>query len=152
MDVLSIPNLKKFYRVLASPKGLRLIEISEKDSKLKILKIKNKKLLKGGKTQLNFHDGKNLIVEKEVYKTGDSVLVELPSMRIVESLKLEKGITGMIIKGKNAGKLAEVKNIVISRTLEPNKVVCECENKKLEVTIDHFFVIGKKSPLIEIGE
>lgn len=100
MDAVSIPKLGKFYRVVPYQKGLRLAEIPEKESKLKILKIRDKTILKGGKTQLNFYDGKNLIVGKDVYKVGDSVLLELPSMKILEHVKLEKGVKGLITRGR----------------------------------------------------
>jgi len=152
MDVVSIPKLNKFYRVVPCPKGLKLVEISENESKLKILNVRDKTLLRKGKVQLNFHDGKNLIVDKDVYKTGDSVLVELPSIKILEHIKLEKGSVGLIVRGANAGKLAEVKDILITRTSEPNNVVCEHEKEKLEIIFDYFFVVGKKSPLVMVSE
>jgi small subunit ribosomal protein S4e len=152
MDAVSIPKLSKFYRIVPSSKGLKLIEIPEKESMLKILNIKNKTLLNKGKVQLNFHDGKNLTVDKDVYKTGDSLLVELPSFKILEHIKLEKGSVGIILKGANAGKLAEVKDILVSRTSEPNKVVCEHEKEKLKIVFDYFLVVGKKSPLITVSE
>jgi small subunit ribosomal protein S4e len=152
MDVVSIPKLNKFYRMIPFPKGLKLIEIQEKEAKLKLLKIMNKSSVKKGKIQLNFHDGKNLIIGKDVYKTGDSVLVELPSLKIIDHVKLEKDVMGLIIGGVNAGLLATAKEIIVSRSTEPNRVVCELENKKLEISHEHFFVVGKKSPLIAVGE
>ena len=152
MDVIAIPKLNKFYRAVPYAKGLKLIEITEKESKLKILKIKDKRLIKRGKTQLNFHDGKNLIVSKDVYRTGDSVLVQLQPLKIIEYMKLGKGALGLIIKGRNAGILAEAKDVIVSRTMEPNKVVCQSENEKLDVIMDYFLVVGEKSPLIAVGE
>jgi len=152
MDVISIPKVNKFYRIVPYEKGLKPIEINEKESKLKILKIRSKSLVKKGRTQLNFHDGKNIIVDKDIFKIGDSVLVELPSLKILEHLKLEKGTLGLIIKGKNSGILTDVKDTIVSRSMEPSKIVCELENKKLEIIFGYFIVVGKKSPVIAIGE
>jgi small subunit ribosomal protein S4e len=101
---------------------------------------------------LNFHDGKNIFVEKDVYKTGDSLLVELPSLKILEHFKLEKGSLGLILKGKNAGKIAKVIEIIVSRTQEPRKMVCEAEGKKMEVIFDYFFVVGREAPAIKVSE
>jgi len=97
MDVISIPKSKKHYMVLPCKKGLELKEISEKEAGKKICKIKNKTMVRKGKLQLNLHDGRNLLVEKDVYKTGDSVLIEVPSQKIVDHVKLEKGNIGLII-------------------------------------------------------
>lgn len=152
MDVISIPKLKKYYRIVTSKKGLKLIEISEEESKLKLLRIRGKRKVKGGKIQLNFHDGKNLLVEENIYKTGDSLLVELPSLKIVKHLKLEKGACGLILKGKNAGKISKVLEVVIPRGNEPRKIVCEVEGKKTEVVFDYFFIVGKENPVIKLGE
>jgi|YelNatPaOPRAMG01_1025707.scaffolds.fasta_scaffold01691_20 small subunit ribosomal protein S4e len=152
MDVISIPKISKHYRIIPYSKGLKLIEIPEKEANLKLLRIRDKKIVKKARIQLNFHDGKNLFVEKDVYKTGDSLLVELPSLKIIEHLKLEKGSLGLILKGKNAGKLAKVHEVVISRTQEPRKVVCEAEGNRMEVIFDYFFVVGKEAPVIKVSE
>ncbi|MEM5879383.1 MAG: 30S ribosomal protein S4e [Candidatus Aenigmatarchaeota archaeon] len=151
MDVVSIPKMNKHCRIIPYEKGLKLIEISEKEANSKILRISNKKMVKKAKVQLNFHDGKNLLVDKDVYKTGDSVLIELPS-KIINHIKLEKGALGLILKGKNAGKLAKVIEIVLTRTQEPRKVICETDGKKLEVVFDYFFVVGKEAPAIKVSE
>jgi small subunit ribosomal protein S4e len=152
MDVVSIPKMNKHHRIVPHSKGLKIIEIPERESKVKILKIENKGIVKKARIQLNFHDGKNLFVDKDIYKTGDSLLVELPSLKILQHLKLEKDAIGLILKGKNAGKLAKVLEIVVTRTQEPRKVMCESENKKLEVVFDYFFVVGKEAPVIRVSE
>jgi small subunit ribosomal protein S4e len=152
MDVVSIPKLNRHFRIISCSKGLKLIEIPEREANLKLLRIRDKKIVKKARIQLNFHDGKNLFVEKDVYKTGDSVLVELPSLKILEHFKLEKGSLGLILKGKNAGKLAKALEVVIPRTQEPRKVICEAEGKKIEVVFDYFFVVGKEAPAIKVSE
>ncbi|MEM5766522.1 MAG: 30S ribosomal protein S4e [Candidatus Aenigmatarchaeota archaeon] len=152
MDVISIPKMNKNYRIIPFAKGLKLVEISENEAKKKILRIRNKRILRNKKIQLNFHDGKNLFVEKDVYKVGDSVLVELPSLKIIDHFKLEKGATGLILKGKNAGKLVKIVGIVVRRTHEPNKIVCETEGKNMEIIFDYLFVVGREAPAIKVSE
>jgi len=41
------------------------------DAEWKLCRIQNKTIVKGKKVQLNLHDGKNKLVEKDEYKTGD---------------------------------------------------------------------------------
>ncbi|MEM5853058.1 MAG: 30S ribosomal protein S4e [Candidatus Aenigmatarchaeota archaeon] len=150
MDVVSIPKLNKHYRIVPFEKGLKVIEIGEDEANLKLVKIRNKKIVKKGKIQLNLHDGKNLLVEKDNYKTGDSLLLELPSLKIVQHLKLEKGVVGVVLKGKKAGKIARVLEVKIPRGREKRKIVCESDKEKFEVLFDHFFVVGKDTPLIKV--
>lgn len=151
MDIVAIPELKKFYRVLPTSKGLSLTEIPEDGSNLKLCRINNKKTISKGKTQLNLHDGKNILVPKDVYKTGDSILLQLPEQKIVDHVKLEKGNLILIFKGKNMGSIGEVKEIIETRTREPNKVICEIEGNKTETIKDYVFVVGKNKPIITVS-
>lgn len=148
-DSIAIPRVKKFYRVIPKEKGLELKEIPEQESKLKICKIVNKKTLKGGKIQLNLHDGRNLIAEN-IYKPGDSLLIELPSQKILQHIKLEEGNLAIVTKGKNSGKIVRIKEII--RGMKMNKVICELGDKKIEAIKDFIMVIGKENPLVSLGE
>jgi len=152
MDVITIPKIEKYYRIVPSKKGLGLIEIEKKEADLKLCKIVNKTTIKGNKTQLNLHDGRNMLVKEDEYKTGDSLLIQLPSQKIKEHLKLEKNSLVMVLKGKNAGKMGKVKNILPRRHMtERNKVICDIEGKKSEVLKEYVFVVGKDKPVIKLG-
>jgi small subunit ribosomal protein S4e len=151
MDVVSIPELKKFYRIIPTAKGLSPIEIPEAESKVKLCRINDKKVLTKGRIQLNLHDGKNILVPKDDYKTGDSLLLQLPEQKIVDHVKLENGSLVLIYKGKNMGKIGEVKEIIEVRSREPNKLICEIEGKKTETIKDYVFTIGKNKPILTIS-
>ena len=150
MDAVAIQKLKKYFRVVPFSRGLKLVEIPEKESKIKICRINGKTVIRKGKMQLNLHDGKNILVDKSAYKTGDSVLIEVPTQKILEHVKLENGNTGMIIKGKNSGKLVKIKEIVTTKSREPNKIMCDMEDKEVEVREDYVLVIGKGKPLVAV--
>lgn len=152
MDVISIPKIKKQYRVLPCKKGLELKETSGKDVGKKICRIKNKTMVRKGKMQLNLHDGRNVLVEKDVYKTGDSVLIEVPAQKIVDHVKLEKGNLGLITKGKNSGRMGKMKKVILSKRGEPGKVVFRLENKDVEIRKDRVIVVGKEKPMIKLGD
>ena len=67
MDVIEIPKSEKVYRVLPDHKGrLVLHSISKKNAEFKLCMITDKTTIKGGKTQLNLHDGRNSIVDKDI--------------------------------------------------------------------------------------
>ena len=159
MDVLSIPKIKKFYRCTVTKDGLKLIEIDESESKTKLCRIKNKTTVRNGKQQLNLHDGRSILVEggkeksseKTSFATGDSVLIEVPKQKITEHIKLEKGSAVLIIGGENAGVIAKVRDVVIVKGKEPNKVVFEYEGKQNETIADHVLVVGKTKPIVTIS-
>ncbi|MCD6371443.1 MAG: 30S ribosomal protein S4e [Candidatus Aenigmarchaeota archaeon] len=153
-DVISIPKVGEHYRISASKKGLKLIKIDEKEAKVKICKIRNKTVVKKGKIQLNLHDGKNILIEKDKdkFKTGDSVLISLPDLKIKKHLPLEKGFLVLVIKGKNAGKIGKVLDVIPGKFNIKPKVIVEIEGKKGEVLKEYIYVIGKEKPEIKVIE
>jgi len=150
-DAIEIPKIGKQYRIIPTHYGLNVIEISKSEAKLKLCRINGKTLIKGKKLQLNLNDGKNIIAEtKKDYSTGDSLLIELPSQNIVDHIKMDKGMLSIITGGQNKGNVVNIKEIIIRRTREPNKVICVKEGKEFEAIMDYVFVIGKDKPLIKI--
>ncbi len=143
-DSITIPKTKKFYRLVPTAKGLELMGIPEKESNLKICKINNKTILKKGKLQLNLHDGRNLLVEKDIYKNGDSILIELPN-KIVKHVKYEPNNLVIVIKGKNSGKTGKIKSI------EAKKTICEIDRSIFELRKDQLAIIGEDKPLISVS-
>jgi small subunit ribosomal protein S4e len=153
-DVINIPKIDKQYRVVPSRTGLKLIEIPKKEANLKLCRIKNKTMTKGGILQLNLHDGKNILLdkkeEKKVYNTGDSLLIELPGQKVVEYIKMEKEATAILTAGQNIGDIAKIKEIIMTRSREPNKVLCTKDEREFEAIIDYVFVVGKTKPVVKI--
>jgi small subunit ribosomal protein S4e len=151
--VIDIPKKEKQYRVVPDKHGLSLIEITKKESSVKICRIKNKTMVKGGKTQLNLHDGKNILIkDKETYRPGDSILIELPSQKIVEHVNMEKGVVAIIVSGQNIGDIINIKDIIKTKSREPNKIICKKDEKEFEAIMDYVYVVGKEKPLIKLAE
>ena len=150
-DVISTPTTKQFYRVVPSANGLSIVSISEEEAKFKISKIRNKTLVKKGKMQLNLNDGKNILVENGKYKTGDSLLIEMPTLKVKDHVELAKGNIGIILKGKNSGKLCSIDEILPGKFKEPTRIISNVEGKSTEVMKDNFIVVGKEKPLITVS-
>ncbi|MBI3413544.1 MAG: 30S ribosomal protein S4e [Candidatus Aenigmarchaeota archaeon] len=151
MDVVHMPDMQKYYRVLPSRKGLVVKEMT-KDYDKKMLKIKNKTILKGNKIQLNFHDGTNLISGKTDYKPNDVVVVKIPSREIVSHASLETGASLLITGGKNVGKTAKLKKIERISGSRADELIVETEDGDHKTQTKFVFVLGKEKPLISLGE
>jgi small subunit ribosomal protein S4e len=144
LDSISIPSLKRAWRIIPYKGGLSLIEIPYEEASKKICKIVDKKILKKNKTQLNLFDGKNILSE-EKFSTHDSLLLSLPDLKVLKHLKFEKGALCLVIKGGNAGRIAKIEKI------EKDRVWMEDKNK-FEVPKDLVFVIGKNESEIKVSE
>ena len=142
MDVLSIPSIKKNYRVLADKKGLILKEIPDKEKELKIARVESIRNVKGGKYQICLHDGKTILSE-EKYVPFTSLIISVPKLKIIKSLPFEKGYLAMVRKGPHAGKTAKISRI------ESNLVYFEGA-EKFSTIKNYVFVIGKEKPELSI--
>jgi len=147
MDVISIPDIDEHYRVLLDSKGrLRLVKIGEEEAKWKLSRIENKTIVRGGKLQLNLHDGRNIITEENDYKTGDVLKISLPEQEIMEKIPMKKGYMALIIGGSHAGEIAEIDEIVVTKSPMPNIV----KLKGFSTIKPYVFPIGKDKPLVEL--
>jgi len=150
MDVVSFPKINKHYRVLYDVKGnIRLVEIPEENANWKLVRIENKTRVKGGKIQLNLHDGRNILLDENKYKTGDVLKIEIPSQKILDHFPLEKGSIAMVIGGKHRGKLGHIKDYIITRGPQPNIVRFE---EGFETIKENVFVVGIARPEITVPE
>lgn len=145
MDVVELPGLKKYFRLMPSKKGIILKEIDEKESKIKLCKIINKNIIKKGITQVTLHDGSSILSEKGDYKTKDTLVLELPNRKINDTIKFEKGNTALVVGGRHSGKVGEIKEI--SKGTTTRKSITTLEN--LQTLTDYLFVIGREKPLIQ---
>ncbi|MGZ7159076.1 MAG: 30S ribosomal protein S4e [Methanobacterium sp.] len=151
MDVVEIPKTEKVYRVLPDEKGrLILHPIAAENKEFKLVKITDKTIIKGGKTQINLHDGRNYLDEGE-YKVGDVVILKIPEQDVNDVISFENGTIGLITGGKHIGEIGRIKDINITRSSMPNTVEMETEDKKTFLTLkDYVFVIGKDEAAITL--
>ena len=152
MDVISIPKTKKDYRVLFNRRGkLTLVPIASKDATWKLCRIENKTIVKGKQIQLNLHDGRNKLVKKDEYKTGDVLKLSFKDQKIDDTFKFEKGTVSIIIGGSHIGEVANIEDIEVISSSKPN--LTKMKGKSDFSTLqDYVFPIGKAKPIIELPE
>jgi small subunit ribosomal protein S4e len=144
MDIVSVGD--KFFRCLFDDKGrVCFIDVDQKDSDKKICKILEKKKIKKGKIQLNLSDGRNILVEDDSFKTGDSLVLELPSQKIIKVLPFKEGVSIVIKGGKYVGKLGKVSRI-------SNELIFfkDEEDGDFSTLKSYAFVVGGDVPEIKI--
>ena len=152
MDIVDIPKTGESYRVLLDRKGRLQLDLIE-DSSAKLSKIVNKSTIKGGKTQLNLHDGKNVIIDEDAYSVGDVICLKVPEQEIVEVYPLQEGATVLVTGGKHTGELGTVSEIIENKSSNPNTIIIENSAKDEFLTLkDYAFVVGEDEPTISLLE
>jgi len=149
MDVLTLGE--ENYRCIVDRKGiLRYRQISKKEAETKVCRINGKTTIKGGKTQLHLHDGRNILTDDaSEYNTGDSLVIALPSQEIKEHIRFSDGIKCYLTGGAHVGEFAEVSEYIVKRSSMPNEV----QFADFGTVMSNVFAIGsQKLPSTEVVE
>lgn len=149
MDVLTLGEDN--YRCVLDHNGrLQYRPISADEASWKVCRIEGKTTIKGGRTQLNLHDGRNIIVDDPTaYNTGDSLKLNLPDQKILEHIRFGEGTRAYLIGGAHVGSTADVKEYIVKRSSMPNEVQFD----GFGTVARNVFAIGDASmPLTEVAE
>ncbi|MGC9554971.1 MAG: 30S ribosomal protein S4e [Thermoplasmatota archaeon] len=148
MDVLSIPSVKEHYRVLVDSRGfLRVVPIAAKEAQWKLCRVENKSTVKGGKIQLNLHDGRNILSDGN-HKTGDVLKISVPGQEILEAFPFQTGAVALVTEGKHAGHISTIKGMETARSSRPDVIHLE----GFSTIKPYVFPVGKEKAVIKPPE
>ncbi len=148
MDVISLPLIKMHFRAMLDKHGrIEFVPIKATEAKWKLLRVENKTIVKGGKVQLNLHDGTNLLYEKKI-KTGDVLQINLPSRKVKSVLEFKDGAQSLIIGGSHVGSIAKIKGHEVTRSPKPNLVMYD----DFQTIKPYSFIVGNKKSMIALPE
>ena len=157
MDVISIPDLNKFYRVSPSHKGLFLNPISKEEAGFKLCRVEDKTTVRNG-VQIALHDGSNILVKKAdpknpseiLYETFDVLKMSLPDKQVIDVIKIKQANFAVITGGQNIGKQGRIVEIEKTEAKKRRNALVVIEDEKsvrYQTILDFVFSIGAKQPL-----
>jgi small subunit ribosomal protein S4e len=158
MDVVSLPDANKYYRVMPSNKGLVLTPISKEEANFKLARVEDKTTVKNG-VQIALHDGSNMLVKvadpknpiEVPWDTFDILKISYPEKQVVLSLKTKEGNLAVITGGKNIGKQGKIVEIEKTEAKKRRQALVVIEDEKgvrYQTIFDFIFSIGEAEPLI----
>jgi small subunit ribosomal protein S4e len=156
MDVISMADADKYYRVMPSHKGLFLSPISKEETSYKLCRIDDKTTVPGG-VQLNLHDGSNLLIkvadpknpQEDIYNTFDILKLNVPSKEIAGCMQLKEGNFAVITGGKNIGvkgKIVEIEKTEAKKRKNALVVVEDEQGKRFQTILDFIFSVSENVP------
>ena len=161
MDVIEIPKIEKFYRIVPyEKKGLLPQEIESSEKDFKLCKIINKTMLKGNVLQINLHDGRNILInpadsEEEVlnpadFKTKDTLKISIPDQKILDHYTFEENKIGLVTKGRFTGRIGKISEIFVRYGPNASIVTLEELGEPFQTLLEYVFVIGRTKPEIKL--
>ncbi len=163
MDVISMPDTGKSYRVMPSHKGLLLNPISKEEASFKLFRVEDKNTAKNGTVQIALHDGSNMLVKAAdpknpqgvAYATFDTLKLSLPEKQVVDHLKTKEGNLAVITGGKNVGKqgrIAEIEKTEAKKRRNALVVIEDEKGSRYQTILDFVFSIGGAQSFISLPE
>lgn len=163
MDIVSIPEIEKAYRILPSEKGLFLHPIEPDEAEFKLCRIEDKTVVRDGHIQLNIHDGTSTLIrvenpkkpEEDVYQTLDTLKLSISDQEVIGHLKLTVGASAIFVGGKNIGKYGKVTAIEEKPNQKRRDLLVTIEDKngnQFQTTLNFVFVLGDTEPSISLPE
>ncbi|MBX5326559.1 MAG: 30S ribosomal protein S4e [Candidatus Bathyarchaeia archaeon] len=163
MDIITIPEAERSYRVLPSPKGLILHPVGKEEAAFKLCRIENKTTVPNGHVQLNLHDGTCALIRvadpknpiEDTYRTLDTLKINLPTREILGYLKLGKGAHVILVGGKNVGrhgKIVELEETAGQKRRAQLVTVEDNSGNRFQTTVNQVLVVGDTEPSISLPE
>lgn len=150
MDIVSVPKMGLVYRMLLTDKGkLALVPVDETEAGWELARIEGKTVVKGGRFQLNLSGGRNIVLDSNDYRCGDSLKVSFDGQKVLDHYPLAENATVLIKEGIHAGQVRKVKSVDTIKGPSDNIVVFTDGS---ETVVSNCFVIGADSSAIKLPE
>lgn len=150
MDLIHLPKENKGYRVMLNPRGqivLRPVEPNEIGWKL--VRVNGKTVVRGGRTQLNLHDGRNILADGAKVNTGDVLKISLPELKVLEVIPMQEESLALLTGGNHIGRVCRIKRI--EKTQNPTANLVEF-HEGFSTVIDHVFMVGRDTSEVPTAE
>jgi small subunit ribosomal protein S4e len=162
MDVISMPDAGKYYRLMPSKHGLILAPISKEESAVKLVRVENKSTVTKG-VQVALHDGSIMLVKvadpknpvEVTYNTFDILKISVPEKKVTQTLSVKEGNLAIITGGKNIGvqgKIVEIEKTEAKKRRQALVVIEDAKGARYQTIMDYIFSIGEAAPMINTLE
>jgi small subunit ribosomal protein S4e len=120
---------------------------------IKLLRIQGKSWVRGGRLQLNLHDGTNVVLpgsDSPKYSVGDVIQMSLPDKEVKDHMKMEPGNAAIVSGGKNSGELGKIEKVEKGTGTQPNLATVSVGDREFQTLEEYIFVLGRKRPKIKV--
>lgn len=159
-DVIRLLPVDTYYRVVPdNTRFFKLVKISREEARIKPLRIENKVTVKGGHMQLNLSDGSNILIRvndprnpvEDVYETMGTIVVELPTRKVIDYIPMKEGHYAVVAGGSNVGRYGRIVSVTQSTKRHKSVVTLEEDDgTRFQTSLDYVHVIGRETPIITL--
>jgi small subunit ribosomal protein S4e len=149
-DVVSVPKEGKSFRLVPSPDGLVPRDIVSTEAGVKLCRVKSKVKIAGGHIQFGFHDGRSMLDDKLSASCGDTVVMKVPQQAVMDTVKLAKGSTALVVSGERAGQVGRIITVKKGTSSREKMVSLSLPSGETELPERLIFAVGTEKPALEV--
>jgi ribosomal protein S4E len=152
MDVIEIPKAGDQFRLIFDTKGRYVLHrISEDEKKFKLCRVKSVGLTLKKVPYLVTHDGRTIRYPDPLAKVNDTVKVDLGTNKIIDVIKFEIGVTAMVTKGRNTGRVGVITAVEKHEGSFNIIKIRDANGKSFTTRMHNVFTIGtSEGPVVSI--
>lgn len=150
-DVVKIPAEGVAFRLVPTPKGLALSRVGEAEADRKLCRVRSKVKAKDGHIQYGLHDGRSVLDDSVKLSPGDALLLEVPSQKVLDQVKLTRGSVGLVLSGERAGQLGKIQEVKAGTITRERTVKMALPGGEAELPSRLVFPVGTDRPVITVG-
>jgi len=149
-DVVSVPKENKAFRLVPSPDGLVPRDIVSTEAGMKLCRVRSKVKITGGHIQFGFHDGRSMLDDKLAASCGDTVIMKVPKQAALDTVKLAKGATGLVVSGERAGQVGRIISVKKGTSSREKMISISLPSGETELPDRMIFAVGADKPALEV--
>jgi len=143
MDVISIRKIDSDFRLLYDVKGrFRLVKIDSEEASFKLCRVMKAQLGRGGVPYITTHDGRTVRFPDPEIKVGDTIKFNLKTGKVDEFYKCENEASVMIIKGRNTGRVGNIRKIEKHPGSHNIAHIRDAKGNEFATRMNNVFIIG----------
>jgi len=152
MDVIDIEKTDEHFRVVYDTKGLFIIHrITKEEASYKLCKVTKLQVGSKGVPNVVTHDGRTIRYPDPLVRVLDTIVVDVATNKIKDSIKFDLGNLVMVTGGRNMGRVGTV---VHREKHKGNHDIChvrDAAGNDFATRMSNVFVIGKgNKPMISL--
>lgn len=152
MDVIDIKETDEHFRILYDIKGRFTVHrITKEEAQYKLGRVNQCRMGNKGVMSVVLHDGRTIRYPDPVIKVNDTVMVDISTNKITQSLKFDVGQMCTVMGGRNRGRVGTI----VSREKHKGSYeivhIKDADGNDFATRLEYCFVIGEGSkPLISL--
>jgi len=144
MDVITIEKTGEYFRLLYDVKGRFVCHrVSAEESAYKLGKVKRVAAAKNSVPYLVTHDARTIRYPDPSIKINDTVVIDIKTGKITDSIKFDTGNTVMVIGGRNTGRVGIITNRERHASSYDIVHIKDAAGNHFATRLSNIFLVGK---------